>query len=68
MSEARTRVYEALLEITADGWPATVREIQAKLGAAGPATIHHHLIELEREGVIQTNPRWPSRRGGWRPK
>lgn len=35
------------------GYPPTVREIGAALGISSPATIHAHLENLERKGVIK---------------
>lgn len=57
------------------GYPPTVREIGKELGLASPSTVHAHLNNLERLGVIRrdaTKPRTiellgESRRGGVRP-
>lgn len=65
MSEAQRRVYDALVELTADGWPTTVREIQRKLGYASPTTAYDHLRNLVALGLARQHPRNPN--GGWLP-
>lgn len=35
------------------GWMPAVREIGAELGLSSPATVHHHLARLERDGLIE---------------
>jgi repressor LexA len=64
VTEAQGRVLEALRSVTADGWPATVREVMLEAGLASPSTVHAHLVALERLGLAETNR---SRRMGWRP-
>lgn len=64
MTAAQGRVLDALRLITADGWPASVREIVRATGLASTATVHRHLKVLEAEGLVETNP---GRRVGWRP-
>ena len=39
--------------IVKNGYPPTVREIGSSLGVSSPATIHAHLENLERKGVIR---------------
>lgn len=63
----QTKTLAALKRICADGWPATVREVTAEAGYASTQTAHGHLEALERAGLAETNPRQPTRRGGWRP-
>lgn len=67
LTERQRRVLDAVRRTGADGWPVTVREIQAELGYASTQSVHEALIDLERAGLIETNPRVASRRGGWRP-
>lgn len=62
---AEHRVLIALRQATADGWPASVREVGALAGLASSATAHHHLISLERQGLAHRHPRLE--RGGWLP-
>ena len=37
------------------GYPPTIREIGAALGISSPATIHVHLANLEKKGIIKKN-------------
>ena len=37
------------------GYPPTIREIGAALGTSSPATIHVHLANLEKNGIIKKN-------------
>lgn len=39
--------------IVKHGYPPTIREIGADLGISSPATIHAHLSNLEKKGVIR---------------
>lgn len=68
MTVRQRRVYTALVEVCADGWPATVREIGKAAGLFSPGSVHETLIELEHLGLAWTNPRQTTRRGGWRPR
>lgn len=54
----------ALRRLTADGWPASVREIMAEAGDCSPSTTQHHLQELQRRGLAEQHPRRPY--SGWR--
>lgn len=68
MTEAEERVLEAVVLLGDDGWPVSVREVQDHLGYGSPSPVHNHLVQLERQGMLQTNPRpRATRRGGWRP-
>ena len=54
------------------GYPPTVREIGESVGLASPSTVHAHLANLERAGLIKRDPTKPraleligrDRRGG----
>ena len=39
--------------MVAHGYPPTIREIGAALGVSSPATIHAHLSNLEKKGIIR---------------
>lgn len=65
LSPAQWRVYDALVELTNDGWPATVREIQRTLGYASATMPHVHLHNLARLNLARQHPRNPC--GGWLP-
>ena len=42
-----------------DGYPPTVREICAGLHLSSPSTVHAHLANLERRGLIKRDPTKP---------
>ena len=41
------------------GYPPTVREIGQAVGLASPSTVHAHLANLERAGVLRRDPTKP---------
>jgi repressor LexA len=41
------------------GYPPTVREIGEKVGLASPSTVHAHLANLERAGLLRRDPTKP---------
>ena len=41
------------------GYPPTVREIGEEVGLAAPSTVHAHLANLERVGLIRRDPTKP---------
>jgi repressor LexA len=41
------------------GYPPTVREIGEAIGLASPSTVHAHLANLERAGLIKRDPTKP---------
>jgi repressor LexA len=41
------------------GYPPTVREIGAAVGLASPSTVHAHLANLERAGLLKRDPTKP---------
>ncbi len=41
------------------GYPPTVREIGEAVGLASPSTVHAHLANLERAGVLRRDPTKP---------
>jgi repressor LexA len=57
--------------VDAHGYPPTVREIGEAVGLASPSTVHAHLANLERAGLLKRDPTKPRaldlvghRRGG----
>ena len=38
------------------GYPPTVREIGEAVGLASPSTVHAHLANLERAGLLKRDP------------
>ncbi len=62
--ETLTRRQEQVLEfirecVRRDGYPPTVREICVGLGLSSPSTVHAHLANLERLGLIRRDPTKP---------
>jgi repressor LexA len=62
--EGLTRRQEQVLEfiresVRKDGYPPTVREICTALGLSSPSTVHAHLANLERQGLIKRDPTKP---------
>ena len=43
------------------GYPPTVREIGDAVGLASPSTVHAHLANLERAGLLKRDPTKPRR-------
>src|SRR5437879_9190036 len=41
------------------GYPPTVREIGEHVGLASPSTVHAHLANLERAGLLRRDPTKP---------
>src|ERR1051325_9896287 len=41
------------------GYPPTVREIGEAVGLASPSTVHAHLANLERAGLLRRDPTQP---------
>lgn len=41
------------------GYPPTVREIGERVGLASPSTVHAHLANLERAGLLRRDPTKP---------
>ena len=62
--EGLTKRQEQVLEfirqsVRDDGYPPTVREICTALGLSSPSTVHAHLANLERLGLIKRDPTKP---------
>lgn len=64
LSPEQSHVLAALVFVTRDGWPASVKEVAAEAKLAS-STVHVHLHALEREGKAESHPRRD--RGGWLP-
>ncbi len=45
--------------VDAHGYPPTVREIGGAVGLASPSTVHAHLANLERAGLLKRDPTKP---------
>jgi repressor LexA len=64
MVEGLTRRQEQVLDfirecVRVNGYPPTVREICAELDLSSPSTVHAHLANLERLGLIKRDPTKP---------
>jgi repressor LexA len=62
--EGLTRRQEQVLgfireSVRVNGYPPTVREICAELDLSSPSTVHAHLANLERLGLIKRDPSKP---------
>ena len=53
-------IWEFLVEyVDLHGYPPTVREIGEAVGLASPSTVHAHLANLERAGLLRRDPTKP---------
>jgi len=53
-------IWQFLVEYTdGHGYPPTVREIGEAVGLASPSTVHAHLANLERAGLLKRDPTKP---------
>jgi repressor LexA len=53
-AERKQRILESIARTVADrGYPPSVREIAETVGLASTSAVHHHLIALEREGLLE---------------
>ena len=60
LTPRQQQVLEFIREsVRADGYPPTVREICAALNLSSPSTVHAHLANLERLGLIKRDPSKP---------
>src|SRR5436189_5622007 len=60
LTERQRQILDFLTKYTdAHGYPPTVREIGEADGLASPSTVHAHLANLERAGLIKRDPTKP---------
>jgi repressor LexA len=53
-AERKQKILEHIARTVADrGYPPSVREIADAVGLASTSAVHHHLIALEREGLLE---------------
>jgi repressor LexA len=53
-------IWEFLVDyVDRHGYPPTVREVGEAVGLASPSTVHAHLANLERAGVLKRDPTKP---------
>jgi repressor LexA len=60
LTERQQEIWNYLIEYVDDhGYPPTVREIGERVGLASPSTVHAHLANLERAGLLRRDPTKP---------
>jgi repressor LexA len=60
LTERQRQILDFLRKYTdAHGYPPTVREIGEAVGLASPSTVHAHLANLERAGLLKRDPTKP---------
>ncbi len=57
-AERRRKILDCIARTVAErGYPPSVREIAEAVGLASPSAVHHHLIALERDGLLERGSR-----------
>jgi repressor LexA len=60
LTERQQQIWNFLVEyVDRHGYPPTVREIGERVGLASPSTVHAHLANLERAGLLRRDPTKP---------
>jgi repressor LexA len=60
LTERQQQIWNFLIEyVDSHGYPPTVREIGEEVGLASPSTVHAHLANLERAGLLRRDPTKP---------
>src|SRR4029450_7694857 len=60
LTTRQQEIWQFLAEyVDAHGYPPTVREIGDTVGLASPSTVHAHLANLERAGLLRRDPTMP---------
>ena len=60
LTDRQREIYEYVTRyVDGHGYPPTVREIGNAVGIASPSTVHAHLANLERAGVLRRDPTKP---------
>jgi repressor LexA len=60
LSKRQQEIYDFVVRYAAkQGYPPTVREIGEEVGLASPSTVHAHLANLERAGLLRRDPTKP---------
>jgi repressor LexA len=60
LTERQQQIWNYLVEyVDSHGYPPTVREIGENVGLASPSTVHAHLANLERAGLLRRDPTKP---------
>ncbi len=60
LTARQQEIWQFLVEyVDGHGYPPTVREIGEHVGLASPSTVHAHLANIERAGLIRRDPTKP---------
>jgi repressor LexA len=60
LTDRQREIYEYVVGyVDGHGYPPTVREIGEAVGLASPSTVHAHLANLERAGLLRRDPTKP---------
>jgi len=60
LTDRQQQIWNYLIEyVDLHGYPPTVREIGEEVGLASPSTVHAHLANLERAGLLRRDPTKP---------
>ena len=60
LTARQQEIWKYLVEyVDRHGYPPTVREIGEQVGLASPSTVHAHLANLERAGLLRRDPTKP---------
>jgi repressor LexA len=60
LTDRQRQIFDFLTTyVDAHGYPPTVREIGEAVGLASPSTVHAHLANLERAGLLKRDPTKP---------
>jgi repressor LexA len=60
LTDRQQQIWNYLVEyVDSHGYPPTVREIGEQVGLASPSTVHAHLANLERAGLLRRDPTKP---------
>src|SRR4249919_3537788 len=60
LTPRQQQIWDFLVEyVDRHGYPPTVREIGEAVGLASPSTVHAHLANLERAGLLKRDPTKP---------
>ncbi len=60
LTDRQQQIWDFIVEyVERQGYPPTVREIGEAVGLASPSTVHAHLANLERAGLLRRDPTKP---------
>jgi repressor LexA len=60
LTDRQREIYDYVVGyVDSHGYPPTVREIGEAVGLASPSTVHAHLANLERAGLLRRDPTKP---------